>query len=45
MTTLKRGDKAPGFALPDAAGKTVELSDFEGRNLLLYFYPKAGTSG
>lgn len=45
MAVLKRGDKAPGFALPDTAGKTVKLGDFKGRKLLLYFFPKAGTSG
>lgn len=45
MKTLKKGDKAPLFALPDPAGKTVRLEDFSGRRLLLYFYPKAGTAG
>ena len=42
---LKGGDQAPGFALIDQFGKTVTLDDFKGRKLLLYFYPKAGTSG
>jgi thioredoxin-dependent peroxiredoxin len=42
---LKKGDKAPDFALPDQDGKTMELSDFKGKKLLLFFYPKAGTSG
>ena len=45
MTQIKKGDKAPGFALPDPAGKTVTLGDFGGRKLLVYFFPKAGTSG
>ena len=45
MAALKKGDRAPGFALADQAGKTVKLGDFKGRKLLLYFYPKAGTSG
>jgi cytochrome oxidase Cu insertion factor (SCO1/SenC/PrrC family) len=45
MTTIKKGDKAPEFALPDPAGKTVKLVDFKGRKLLVYFFPKAGTSG
>jgi thioredoxin-dependent peroxiredoxin len=45
MATLKKGDRAPDFALPNPAGKTVKLTDFKGRNLLVYFYPKAGTSG
>lgn len=45
MTVLKEGDKAPDFALPDQTGKKVKLGDFNGRKLLLYFFPKAGTSG
>jgi peroxiredoxin Q/BCP len=44
MTQIKKGDKAPGFALP-AVGKMVKLGDFKGRKLLVYFFPKAGTSG
>jgi peroxiredoxin Q/BCP len=39
------GDEAPQFALPDAAGEIVRLSDFKGRWLVLYFYPKDDTSG
>jgi peroxiredoxin Q/BCP len=42
---LKQGDKAPSFELRDQNDKTVKLSDFDGRKLLLYFYPKALTSG
>jgi len=42
---LKTGDPAPAFALKDAAGKTVRLSDYRGRKLLVYFYPKADTPG
>lgn len=42
---LKPGDKAPAFALPDQDGKTVKLSDFKGRKVLVYFYPKADTPG
>jgi hypothetical protein len=42
---LKPGDKAPAFDLPDQDEKKVSLSDFRGRKILLYFYPKAGTSG
>ena len=45
MATLKKGDRAPGFALPNPAGKTVKLGNFGGRKLLVYFFPKAGTSG
>ena len=42
---LEIGEKAPGFALPDEDGNVVRLSDFEGRRVVVYFYPKANTSG
>jgi peroxiredoxin Q/BCP len=42
---LKPGDPAPSFSLLDQAGETVKLSDFAGRKLLVYFYPKADTPG
>ena len=45
MVKLKKGDDAPDFRLPDQNGREVGLSDFTGRKLLLYFYPKALTSG
>ena len=45
MAKLKVGDKAPAFSLLDQEGKKVSLSDFKGRKLLLYFYPKADTPG
>lgn len=45
MASLKPKDKAPAFALQDRNGKTVRLSDFKGRKLLVYFYPKADTPG
>ncbi len=45
MAELKPGDKAPDFKLKDQDGETVKLSDFKNRLLLVYFYPKAGTSG
>jgi len=38
-TPLKAGEPAPDFALPNANGETVRLSDFRGRNVLLVFYP------
>ncbi|MEW6137717.1 MAG: thioredoxin-dependent thiol peroxidase [Thermodesulfobacteriota bacterium] len=45
MAMLKRGDNAPAFNLMDQDGKPVSLSDFKGKKILLYFYPKANTSG
>lgn len=45
MGELKPGDKAPSFTLKDQEGKLVKLSDFKGKKLILYFYPKAETSG
>lgn len=42
---LKTGDQAPDFSLPDQAGKTHKLSDYEGEWLLIYFYPKDDTPG
>jgi peroxiredoxin Q/BCP len=43
--TLSVGSEAPDFSLSDQHGKTVRLSDFKGRKLLVYFYPKADTPG
>jgi thioredoxin-dependent peroxiredoxin len=42
---LKPNDKAPDFGLFDQDGKKVSLSDSLGSKVLLFFYPKAGTSG
>jgi len=42
---LKEGDKAPNFRSTADDGSTVALADFKGRNLVLYFYPKADTTG
>jgi peroxiredoxin Q/BCP len=42
---LEPGDKAPAFALSDQDGNTVKLSDYKGRKVLVYFYPKADTPG
>jgi peroxiredoxin Q/BCP len=39
------GDKAPAFSLSRDGGETVSLKDFKGRNLVLYFYPRADTPG
>lgn len=43
--TLSIGDKAPNFSMPSDGGGTVSLSDFKGRHLVLYFYPKDDTPG
>jgi len=45
MSTLKEGDQAPGFSAKDQNGKTISLSDFKGKNVILYFYPKDDTPG
>ena len=42
---LKVGDKAPAFNLRNADGKSVKLSDYKGKKLVLYFYPKDMTPG
>lgn len=45
MNTLKVGDKVPGFAAKDQDGNTVNLSDYHGKKLIVFFYPKASTPG
>ena len=42
---LKEGIKAPNFSLEDQNGDLVKLKDFEGKKVLLWFYPKASTPG
>ena len=42
---LKKGNKAPDFKLPDQDGKMHKLSDYKGKWVLLYFYPKDNTPG
>jgi thioredoxin-dependent peroxiredoxin len=42
---INRGQPAPDFTLPDQGGNPVTLSDFRGKNVVLYFYPKADTPG
>ena len=42
---LKQGDKAPSINLLDQSGEKVKLTDFKGRKVLVYFYPKADTPG
>lgn len=45
MTTLKKGDKAPDFSVNNQDGTVTSLSDFKGKKLVLFFYPKASTPG
>lgn len=45
MTTLKAGDNAPNFEALDEQGNTIKLTDFTGKKLVLFFYPKASTPG
>ena len=42
---LEAGAKAPEFTLPDKSGRPVSLSDFRGKKVVLYFYPKDNTPG
>jgi thioredoxin-dependent peroxiredoxin len=42
---LQAGDQAPDFTLPDQEGNAVTLSELRGKNVVLYFYPKADTPG
>ena len=42
---LQPGIQAPEFTLQDAAGKATSLSDYRGKNVIVYFYPAAATSG
>jgi peroxiredoxin Q/BCP len=45
MTRLEPEDNAPKFTLPNQSGSETSMSDFRGKKLLLYFYPKYDTSG
>ena len=42
---LKEGDKAPGFTLKNAEDESVSLSDFTGKKVVVYFYPRDNTPG
>ncbi len=42
---LKVGDEAPEFKLHDETGKEISLSDFKGKKVIVYFYPKDDTPG
>lgn len=45
MKTLQVGDKVPDFTAKDQDGNTVTLSDYHGKKLIVFFYPKASTPG
>lgn len=45
MLKLKEGDPAPGFTGSDQYGKEIKLSDYAGKKVILYFYPKDNTPG
>ena len=45
MITLKKGDKAPHFSAKDQDGKLHTLTDYKGKKLVVFFYPKANTPG
>ena len=45
MNPLKPGENAPHFILPDQHNQSVALTDFKGKKVLVYFYPKALTPG
>ncbi|CAB9494153.1 thioredoxin-dependent thiol peroxidase [Alteromonas macleodii] len=45
MKTLQAGDKAPQFSLQNQNDETVSLTDYAGKKVLVYFYPKAMTPG
>ena len=45
MNTLKVGDKVPPFTAKDENGNDIKLSDYQGKKLIVFFYPKANTPG
>ena len=45
MNTLKIGDKVPNFTALDQDGNSISLSDYKGKQLIVFFYPKASTPG
>ena len=45
MQTLKQGDAVPNFSAKDEQGNTISLSDYKGKKLVVFFYPKANTPG
>ena len=45
MKTLKAGDKVPHFTATDDSGNTVSMTDYKGKKLIVFFYPRANTPG
>jgi peroxiredoxin Q/BCP len=45
MSTVRVGSKVPDFKLPATGEQTIALSDFRGKNVVVYFYPKDSTPG
>ena len=45
MNTLKQGDAVPNFTVNDQDGNAISLSDYKGKKLIVFFYPKANTPG
>lgn len=45
MNTLKQGDAVPNFTAKDEQGNSISLSDYKGKKLVVFFYPKASTPG
>lgn len=45
MHTLSAGDRVPAFSVKDQDGNTVSLSDYKGKKLIVFFYPRANTPG
>lgn len=45
MSTVTLGKKVPAFALPATGGRTLGLKNYQGKNLVIYFYPKDSTPG
>jgi len=45
MKTLKQGDSVPNFSSRDEQGNLITLSDYKGKKLIVFFYPKASTPG
>jgi peroxiredoxin Q/BCP len=45
MNTLKQGDAVPNFSAKDEQGNTISLSNYKGKKLVVFFYPKASTPG